>query len=69
MTVVRGVAQTRMTREEGWEEWERAFDGVEAILVEDRAALEGSAKGIWASTTGRAWSDEAAGNRVSVELE
>lgn len=70
MTVVRGVAQTRMSREEGWEEWERAFDSAEAILVEDRVGSERIMKGIWASASGRAWSDEPARNQeVTVDLE
>ena len=69
MSVIRGVAQTRMSREEGWEEWERAFDSVDAVLVEEREALEKSMKGMWASATGRAWSAEVAGNQVTVDLE
>lgn len=69
MSVIRGVAQIRMNREEGWEEWERAFDSSEAVLTEDRSQTEGQMKAAWAGIVGTAWSEGAAGNGVTVDLE
>jgi len=68
MSVVKGVAQARLDREEGWEGWEGAF--AETTTVEgERDAMEIEMRGLWSSAVGRSWEDGPAGEHVSVELE
>jgi hypothetical protein len=68
MSVVKGVAQARLEREEGWEGWEGAF--AETMAVEgEREAIETELRGLWSSAVGRPWEDGPAGEHVSVELE
>jgi len=68
MSVVKGVAQARLDREEGWEGWEGAF--ADTVTVEgEREAMETELRGLWSSAVGRSWDDGPAGEHVSVELE
>lgn len=68
-SVIKGVAQTRMGREEGWEEWEQAFTMAESIIARGRSALEDEIRARWSDSVGRPWSDDKRGNEVPVELE
>jgi hypothetical protein len=69
MSVVKGVAQVRLDREEGWEDWDGAF--AETVYVEglERQGLETELRGLWSASLGRSWQDGPVGEQVSVELE
>ena len=69
MSVIKGVAQTRMTREEGWEDWEGAFAETSAVEGSDRTSSETEVRALWSSLVGRSWNDGQEGEQVSVELE
>jgi hypothetical protein len=69
MSVVKGVAQARLAREEGWEDWEGSFDETATVEALDREGMETEMRGLWSSAVGRSWADGSAGEAVSVELE
>jgi hypothetical protein len=69
MSVVKGVAQTRLDREEGWEDWDGAFAETASVEELERQALEAELRGLWSSSLGRSWQDGPVGEQVSVELE
>jgi hypothetical protein len=76
MSVVRAFASERSTREEGWEAWEKAFEGDYEFSLEvawedggGRSGMEREIKSLWASRVGRNWQDGEDGERVVVELE
>jgi len=69
ISVIKGVAQTRMTREEGWEDWEGAFAETSAVEGSDRTPSETEVRALWSSLVGRSWNDGQEGEQVSVELE
>jgi len=68
MSVVKGVAQARLDREEGWEGWEGAFAETTTVQSE-RQVMETELRGLWSSAAGRSWEDGPTGEHVSVELE
>lgn len=69
MSVVKGVAQVRSDREEGWESWDGAFAETAVVEGLERPALETELRGLWSSSLGRPWEDGPVGEQVSVELE
>lgn len=69
MSVVKGVAQVRYDREEGWEGWEQAFADVATAQSLEKDVMETELRGLWSSAVGRSWEDGSAGEHVSVELE
>jgi hypothetical protein len=69
MSVVKGVAQTRLAREEGWEDWQGVFDEVSTVAASERQARESEVRALWSSLVGRSWNEGQEGDHVSVELE
>jgi hypothetical protein len=74
MSVVRAYASQREQREEGWEEWEAAFDDAQDLESEstsesERSAAEREIKSLWSSAVGRNWTDGEDGEIVAIELE
>lgn len=68
-SVIRGVAQPRLSREEGWEDWEGLFETVDSLTAKAREHNESEARALWSSRVGRSWKDGDAGETVDVELE
>jgi hypothetical protein len=69
MSVLNGVAQTRSSREEGWENWRGAFEEVATLEKIERSATESEVRALWSSLVGRSWKDGIEGEQVAVELE
>jgi hypothetical protein len=69
MSVLNGVAQTRSSREEGWENWRGAFEEMATLEKTEWSATESEIRALWSSLVGRPWKDGYEGERVSVELE
>lgn len=67
MSVMRTLAADNQERQEGWEQWERAFDDEAALLSE--SDTDDTIKGLWSAQAGKAYTDAPEGEMVSVELE
>ena len=71
MSVVRAFAVRLGDREEGWEDWEKAFEGDVQSVWKDmgRKGIEEQISTVWSSRVGRPWADGDAGETASIELE
>jgi hypothetical protein len=69
ISVIRGIAQPRLTREEGWEGWEGLFDDAGFWAGKAREGIESEVKALWSSRIGRNWREGDVGETVDVELE
>lgn len=69
ISIIRGIAQPRSTREEGWEGWEGLFDDIQSLTPTTREERESQIKSLWSSRIGRPWREGDEGEDVAVELE
>ncbi|KAK8869583.1 hypothetical protein IAR55_000150 [Kwoniella newhampshirensis] len=76
MSVVRMFAEERSNREEGWEDWERAFEGDEEEELREiweqlggREAVKKEIEILWATGLGRNWTDKGDGEHADIELD
>ncbi|WWD16155.1 hypothetical protein CI109_100580 [Kwoniella shandongensis] len=76
MSVVRTYADERNAREEGWEDWEGAFEGDEEEGLKEvwaklggREGVEKELKVLWATGLGRNWTEKEDGEKAEVELD
>lgn len=69
--MVGAIASSRQDREEGWEDWQAAFQDEADFKwgVDTRQMIEDEIKSLWSGQVGRQWTESEAGEHVDIELE
>jgi hypothetical protein len=71
ISVIQPFASQREDRDEGWENWQKAYEEEESFEWHElkRIEIETEIKGLWSGRIGRSWRENPAGEQVLVELE